>query len=184
MPEKIPVIILKFGQCGFTIKLFVQKNSDRMAKSVEPDQTASWAVWPVSSLFAQTCLSKNYESLCYKKMTNDWATALMFLTENNVKTNSLRCIQQIWPSLNGQTMTAITPTCVHQDCKWAPSSEFLSSSIPSWQILTAHARPFRGARDLAFCLKVPLDSLLVWASSGGSGETAQACLNLRCSHRR
>ena len=27
--------------------------------------------------------------------------------------------------------------------------------------------------DLAFCLKVPLDSLLVWASSGGSGETAR-----------
>ena len=57
--------------------------------------------------------------------------------------------------------------------KWAPSSEFVSSSIPSWQVLTAHAQPFRGARDLAFCLKVPLDSLLVWASSGGSGETAR-----------
>ena len=56
---------------------------------------------------------------------------------------------------------------------WAPSSEFVSSSIPSWQILTAHAQPFRGARDLAFCLKVPLDSLLVRASSEGSGETAQ-----------
>ena len=55
----------------------------------------------------------------------------------------------------------------------APSSEFVSSSIPSWQILTAHAQPFRGARDLAFCLKVPLDSLLVWASSEGSGETAR-----------
>ena len=56
---------------------------------------------------------------------------------------------------------------------WAPSSEFVSSSIPSWQILTEHAQPFRGARDLAFCLKVPLDSLLVWASSGDSGETAR-----------
>ena len=56
---------------------------------------------------------------------------------------------------------------------WAPSSKFVSSSIPSWQILTAHAQSFRGARDLAFCLKVPLDSLLVWASSGGSGETAR-----------
>ena len=56
---------------------------------------------------------------------------------------------------------------------WALSSEFVSSSIPSWQILTAHAQPFRGARDLAFCLKVPLDSLLVWASSEGSGETAR-----------
>ena len=56
---------------------------------------------------------------------------------------------------------------------WAPSSDIVSSSIPSWQILTAHAQPFRGARDLAFCLKVPLDSLLLWASSGGSGETAR-----------
>ena len=56
---------------------------------------------------------------------------------------------------------------------WAPPSEFVSSSIPSWQTLTAHAQPFRGARDLVFCLKVPLDSLLVWASSGGSGETAR-----------
>ena len=56
---------------------------------------------------------------------------------------------------------------------WAPSSEFVSSSIPSRQTLTAHAQPFRGAWDLAFCLKVPLDSLLIWASSGGSGETAR-----------
>ena len=57
--------------------------------------------------------------------------------------------------------------------QWATSSEFVSSSILSWQALTAHAQPFREARDLAFCLKVPLDSLLVWASSGGSGETAR-----------
>ena len=57
--------------------------------------------------------------------------------------------------------------------KRAPSSEFVSSSIPSWHILTAHAQPFWGARDLAFCLKVPLHTLLVWASSGGSGETAR-----------
>ena len=56
---------------------------------------------------------------------------------------------------------------------WAASSEFVSLSIPSWQTLNAHAQPFRGARDLAFCLKVPHDSLLVWASSGGSGETAR-----------
>ena len=57
--------------------------------------------------------------------------------------------------------------------KCGTSSDFVSSSISSWQILTAHALPFRGARDLAFCLKVPLDSLLVWASSRGSGETAR-----------
>ena len=62
---------------------------------------------------------------------------------------------------------------VWQHSNWAASSEFVSSSIPSWQILTAHAQPFREARDLAFCLKVPLDSLLIWASSGGSGVTAR-----------
>ena len=56
---------------------------------------------------------------------------------------------------------------------WALSNEFVSSSIPSWQIFTAHAQPFRGARDMAFCLKLPLDSLLVSASSEGSGETAR-----------
>ena len=56
---------------------------------------------------------------------------------------------------------------------WAPSSEFVSSSIPSWQILTAHPQPFRKARDLAFCLKVPIDPLLVWESSEGSGEAAR-----------
>ena len=33
---------------------------------------------------------------------------------------------------------------------WAPSSEFVSSSIPSWQGLTAHAQPFTEARDLAW----------------------------------
>ena len=49
----------------------------------------------------------------------------------------------------------------------------MSSSIPSWQILTAHAQPFRRARNLAFCLKVPLDSLIIWVSSEGSGETAR-----------
>ena len=63
--------------------------------------------------------------------------------------------------------------------KWASSSQFVSSSIPSWQTLIAHAQPFRGARDLAFCLKGPLDSLLVWASSEGSGENApNICLSL------
>ena len=68
----------------------------------------------------------------------------------------------------------LTTTCRNMDGHiWAPSSEFVSSSIRSWQILTAHAQPVRGARDLAFCLKVPLDSLLVWVISEGSGETAR-----------
>ena len=70
-----------------------------------------------------------------------------------------------------QKMGTLNLLCMKDN--WAPSSEFVSSSIPSWQILIAHAQPFRGASDLAFCLKVPLDSLLVWASSEGSGETAR-----------
>ena len=70
---------------------------------------------------------------------------------------------------------------------WAPSSEFVSSSIPSWQIVTAQAQPCRGTRDLAFCLKVPLDSLLLMSEQWrfwGDCADAQARLNLRCSHRR
>ena len=63
---------------------------------------------------------------------------------------------------------------LHAVTGFGPSQANLClQAIPSWQILTAHAQPFRGARDLAFCLKVPLDSLLVRASSGGSGETAR-----------
>ena len=73
-----------------------------------------------------------------------------------------------WKSI----LTLFLATLGLSNFNWAPSSEFVSSSIPSWQILTAHAQPFRGARDLAFCLKVPLDSLHVWASSEGSGQTA------------
>ena len=78
--------------------------------------------------------------------------------------------QGVW---RGTYFKVVSKIIVLYNYIWAPSSEFVSSSIPSWQILTAHAQPFRGTRDLAFCLKVPLDSLLVWASSGGSGESAR-----------
>ena len=71
------------------------------------------------------------------------------------------------------TWPPVESTMASYTFKWAESSEFVSSSIPSWQILTAHAQPFRGARDLAFRLKVLLDSLLVWASSEGSGDKHQ-----------
>ena len=74
-----------------------------------------------------------------------------------------------WLRINVKALSIIK----WNEINWAASSEFVSSSIPSWQILTAHAQPFRGATDLAFCLQVPLASLLVWASSGGSGETAR-----------
>ena len=89
----------------------------------------------------------------------------------------------------GDSLRALNPKIT-----WAASSEFVSSSIPSWQIVTADVQPFRGARDLVFCLKVPFDSLRVWASSGGSGTyrlseqrrfrracaSAQSRQNLRC----
>ena len=79
--------------------------------------------------------------------------------------NTFNCLlAEVWNSMKIDRIIKII---------WAPSSEFVSSSIPSLQIVTAHAQPFRGARNLAFCLKVPLDSLLVWASSEGSGETAR-----------
>ena len=42
-------------------------NADRMANSVDPDQTAP--VWSGSALFAQTCLSKNLGTLRYKTVT-------------------------------------------------------------------------------------------------------------------
>ena len=73
------------------------------------------------------------------------------------------CSCCIWARIWQKVPSAINIlTCVIR----SPSSEFVSSSILSWQILTAQAQPFRGARDLAFWQKVPLDSLLVWASSG------------------
>ena len=41
-------------------------DADRMANSVDPDQTAPLgAVWSGSALFAQTCLSENLGSLRY-----------------------------------------------------------------------------------------------------------------------
>ena len=80
-------------------------------------------------------------------------------------------VERMWSNCCSYSSYLSSNTC--KIAIWAASSEFVSSSIPSWQISTAHAQPFRGARDLAFCLKVPLDSLLVWASSEGSGETAR-----------
>ena len=78
-----------------------------------------------------------------------------------------------YTQVNDQRIRKCLVCIIDQTLDWAATSEFVSSSIPSWHILTAHAQPFSGARDLVFCLKVPLDSLLVWASSEGSGETAR-----------
>ena len=95
---------------------------------------------------------------------------LWFKDDNNRVSNGIYLLNIL---LLSKKFRSITKTIIYVTLLWAPSSEFVSSSSPSWQILTAHAQPFRGARGLAFCLKVPLDSLLVRASSGGSGETAR-----------
>ena len=39
------------------------KDAAGIANSVDPDQTAPLGVWSGSALFAQTCLSKNLETL-------------------------------------------------------------------------------------------------------------------------
>ena len=38
-------------------------DADGIINSVDPDQTAHWAVWSESALFAQACLSENLGSL-------------------------------------------------------------------------------------------------------------------------
>ena len=104
-----------------------------------------------------------------EKLTRKWVVSLWIKTEyhKNCKYKGRSVIALLLRNLHfhlNQSTRII---------KCGMSSEFVSLSIPSWQILTAHAHPYRGARDLAFCLKVPLDSLLVGASIRGSGETAQ-----------
>ena len=48
----------------FYSRVMCPKDADRMTNSVDPDQTAPvGAVWSGSTLFAQTCLSKNVGSL-------------------------------------------------------------------------------------------------------------------------
>ena len=128
------------------------KDADGMANSVDPEQTAPLgAVWSVSTLLLRP------RPICPKTWDH---TSFIFMI-----------------GLAPSFLSLVRRSYQYEKCAlniiWAPSSEFVSSSIPSWQILTAHVKPFMGARDLAFCLKVPLDSLLVWASSGGSGETAR-----------
>ena len=65
------------------------------------------------------------------------------------------------------------PKCRRQRITKGNNSNRIGTS-PYFSITNVHSRGYQeGARDLAFCLKVPHDSLLVWASSGGSGETAR-----------
>ena len=102
---------------------------------------------------------------------NGWACAVEICHDGMLEdTNSLDAalLMSVFPFVWISAWLVIRAeiyTKGNTNIKCGASSEFVFSSIPSWQILTAHAQPFNGARDLVFCLKVPLDSLLVWASS-------------------
>ena len=65
--QKIAVIILKLEQIRtFDYRWIGPKDVDRIANSVDPDQTAPLgAVWSGSTLFAQTRLSENSVTLRY-----------------------------------------------------------------------------------------------------------------------
>ena len=140
------------------------------------------AVSPKPSLLAHTSSESRgtfRQRVRFLALLNGWACAVKICHDRMLEdTNSLDAaqvitwtvsIKQLQPEPSEHFATSLTTPSL----MWAPSSELVSSSIPSWQILTVQAQLFRGARDLGFCLKVPLDSLLIWASSGGSGETAR-----------
>ena len=59
------------------------KDADRMANSADPDLTAPGAVWSVSTLFAQTCLSEKFGTLRYFFMdVSGWHEIM--LTESEI----------------------------------------------------------------------------------------------------
>ena len=61
------------------------KGADGMAKSVDPDQTAPLgAVWSGSTLFAQTCLSKNLEKTTVSFSTHTGIFVFFLLFFNKV----------------------------------------------------------------------------------------------------
>ena len=156
--------------------LCIQRRLRSALVSTQPDQCLLWALWVAKDPKFLQADSKDW---------SDWADALADLSlcwaDHLICFVVLRLILCSLTSLNIRDVQKESKQdldvcwCFTELWKFicGASSQFVSSSIPSWQILTGHAQPFRRARDLAFCLKVPLDSLLVWASSGGSGATAQ-----------
>ena len=110
---------------------------------------------------------------------NGWACAVKICHDGMLEdTNSLDGL--IYKALHTNSITL-------QTWIWAPSSEFVSSSIPSWRILTAQAQPFRWGQGSGF-----LSEGSSWLTACMSEQRrfwrncadAQARLNLRCSHRR
>ena len=127
------------------------KFSDRYAwaNSADPDQTAP--LIRVYTVCNSVCIVWTHYSMVEPHSSN-----FRMITTNILGVRIFRkfMVFLLFP------MDCFRPV-VLETILWAPSSEFVSSSIQSLQILTAHAQSFRGARDLAFCLYVPLDSLLV-----------------------
>ena len=54
------------------------KDAEGIANSVDPDQTAP-LVWSGSALFAQICLSENFEKLLYQNILGKFRILLMIL---------------------------------------------------------------------------------------------------------
>ena len=66
----------------FYHRVMSQNDADGMANSVDPDQTAPWAVWSGSALFAQAYLSENLGSLRYSKFSDVQIFKISSLTLN------------------------------------------------------------------------------------------------------
>ena len=136
------------------------KYADGMTNSVDPDQTAPLgAVWSGSTLFAQTCPSENFRL----RVATVWA-ADRYRWE----------LYQIIPHLVSLSARA-------------SSSEFVSSSIPSWQIFYCACPAIQRGQGFGF-LSEGSSSLTACMSEQRrfwrDCADAQARLNLRCSHRR
>ena len=90
-PQKFAVITLKF-ELWLYHRVMHPKDADRMANSEASDQTAprmansedpDQTVWSGSTLFAQTCLSENLETLLYMRKPNSacrWPGVFFWVT--------------------------------------------------------------------------------------------------------
>ena len=72
-----------------------------------------------------------------------------------------------------KTCTGITILMIHVEYYMSPVKRICVFEHSVMTNFNCACPAIQRARDLAFCLKVPLDSLFVWASSEGSGETAR-----------
>ena len=95
-----------------------QNDEDRMANSVDPDQTSpSSAVWSTCTLFAQTCLPKRFGSLRYYSKLPKWAA----LTKPTKWLCAQRRLRSAWASAqSGQSSlsaqwVAKDPSFLHAD---------------------------------------------------------------------